>query len=403
MKAFSILFQLLLVYCSASDAYSCPGLSIEGSIYNGQHRQCGRGLQTQDVYDDLIRCPDIRSLSLRFVNERASDDLSPVVPFRFEFKPNMTLPSLRELRLQNYDFYAFDYYKSPSETTQSESWMNSVRARRAGDGITRKEEQCAALPSMNVLKWKDAMDWTTLEVLELGEVDTAFFDVMNGELPALKSLKLNRSRGGWGNFTEFLTSLNPLTSLSMQKLNQPVRWPEVLDRHSKSLNTLEIRDWWASKPPPHAISLDDIKHACNPCPNLTYVSFSVDVRTTSYDQLIDTFAGIASLTNLHLWFRSEMQVLDLSNTHDHVYFKEQLSARSDKEQEQALNLYIANKSILRLFKDLISAKRGVPLQNLTISFEDSHPWKRLPSKFTCNLFNEAGFKKEEGEPWCLGK
>ena len=104
------------------------------------------------------------------------------------------LPSLHEIHLDGYDFNEYPLI-GLDETRDRWFELRSLIAYYTGIQSLRPTPRIQGRmtdPGANLMKWKAAMDWTELRDLGLKRIDPIFFALMEGELPALESLRLGR-------------------------------------------------------------------------------------------------------------------------------------------------------------------------------------------------------------------
>ncbi len=250
------------------------------------------------------------------------------------------------------------------------------------------------------------MNWTELTNLELELIDPIFFAMMEGELPALQSLRLgpilscSRPRE---NFTNFVTQLQPLSRLSLHGHTAQVNLTQMLDRHGGTLRSLQIREWESKNTPKPVLSPQNLKEVNQKCPMLSNLGLDLNRNGTWPFDMLDSLAAYKSLSSLEIFFESEV-----AYQRDIDAYDDELSRRNQDIQyrEPILN----TTSSLQLFKRLRSLKEGADLLQLRLSVGDvgrEHSYEmysdwsdRLTKTYECSVYDSDGRRKEEGVAWC---
>ena len=153
------------------------------------------------------------------------------------------------------------------------------------------------------------MNWTELEDLNLEFVDPVFFELMQGELPALQSLRLGPllSCSSLGvNITNFLIQSEPLSQLSLHGSTGQVNLNQILDRHGGTLRGLEIRDWHRQKSRRPTLSSQDLEDVNQKCPLLSKLGIDITQNGTWPFNMLDSLAGYRQLTSLDVFIGPEV-------------------------------------------------------------------------------------------------
>lgn len=192
--------------------------SSNSLVYDGES-----GERLNQLYDALVTCPNIRSLSLSLsqggcvIEDRRRS---------FSWKRGDRFPRLENLSLSGYD------------------WDDRVNSRAQS----------------NAEYWRASMDWSKLKRLDFSLPSNLFLDTFRSELGGLESLVLRHRLGFWGdeetlcgfdataealrqNYTSFIAALPPLHELSISGMGQPLNMTPILETHGASLEKLSIHEF----------------------------------------------------------------------------------------------------------------------------------------------------------------
>jgi hypothetical protein len=193
--------------------------SSNSLVYNGGESD----ERLNQLYDALVTCPNIRSLSLSLSQGSC---VIEDTQRSFRWRKGDHFPRLENLTLSGYD------------------WDSRVNRRK---------------PS-NAEHWRESMDWSKLKRLDLSLPSNSFLDTFRGELGGLESLVLRHELGFWGdedtlcgfdataealrqNYTSFIAGLPPLHELSISGVGQLLNMTPILKTHGSSLKKLNIHEF----------------------------------------------------------------------------------------------------------------------------------------------------------------
>lgn len=245
----------------------------------------------------------------------------------------------------------------------------------------------------NLCLWKEAMDWSHLERLELRRVDlTTFLQEMNaGLLPSLKDVALwRRHKDTPAELVEkFLLELEkPLERLFLHGFTGVVDLERILRFHGPTLRALELREgveysYERIGDGMEVLDMAGLRVVDRLCPYLTNLSIDVNGDGDGSDGLLslgDTFDTIVSFENLRYL------ALDLDFG---------INLHNDQWKNGIFNTTAASE----LFNTLRKKKMGVGLESLVITVGGwgwDFDMNRMESKWICDAHTGAG----EGEDDC---
>ncbi|KAL8957931.1 MAG: hypothetical protein Q9193_004912 [Seirophora villosa] len=362
------------------------------------------------LYDTLISSSDIHSLSLKISEYGCTVSESP---FAFPFQPGDRLPSLKILRLKGYDFDDTNgTLRALSE--RSVSGIRGLRNYLANeyDGWEwlrpeRLQLNLESIKGYNLRMWRDAMDWSRLEELELREVDlSTFFKEMSDHVHNLKRLSLqprwSRVEGPEVNLVSsteaFVQGQEHLERLSLQgyaSYFDALR--RMLGRHGPSLQALELRDWESTDifNPRAVLSSAQLLEVNRLYPRLERLSIDVNrdgTWPTEIFNALSTFERVQHL-EMNLELGSDRHVSE-----DNMGWESRV--QRDISAEEFRLPFVDADTAVWLWKTLKQHKKGAPLQNLTITIGDWGkdtggagyyflPWETgLEEKWECHTHNE---------------
>ena len=413
------LFTFLFT-CSSVSAWShrpidlnCPD-SLEGYIASPAGSTSS---ELRQVYKSLIDCPNTISLHLCI-------DPYQVIGtgqgfFNLKFAEGDQLPRLQELVLYGYDFGEFLWPTKRWSRPEAHIAMKPMLSEDPEPSWSMPPSQPLYYPGANLGKWKEAMDWTALQNLTLSGVDNIFFWKMAGQLPALENLVIDLNYGQSNvtdYMTDFITSLNPLASLSTHGYHYSIDWSRALEHHGRSLKNLKIREvqYKLSK---YAINspLPRLEEIRRRCPSLIELGVNIEMKNQIPYETLYELAMNPHLTRLEIRLRGNSAVLD-SCRYDDGPSAEQNHEVQDQDRHEAISppqlSFIGPEAVLEMFHYLRAHKQGRELATLDIyignyDLPDGRPYSdRIDlydtdrSKHTCSLLNEQGIRKHEGEAWC---
>lgn len=373
------------------------------------------------IYKILTACWETRVLHLTV---RQGGCIVTDDPWHFEIRPGDRLPPLEELRLDGYDL---DGRRSTVRRERQKAdangwrWYRNFVADVIGmDSIRRigriEERDPASIPT-NLDLLRGAMDWTKLQRLEIIHPPLLFVQDMAGQLPSLKSLKLGPVHIGCGKdlvadkTTEFIMKSPKLEKLSLHGYTGLLDWINITSRHGETLQELTItkyesRDPLNPRPTFSASKIQDLKASC---PNLTKLGLDINRDGTWPYPILDALATFPKLRALDLFFElgEDLHIDEEQSYYWHPF---------EEEDNSAFRLpRVSSSSALHLFRHLRSRKTGVELERLAVHAGDwgrnhysrgmrSQGWgEGRRERFVCDVMDEKGNRKLEGEAWCTSE
>ncbi|KAI4094907.1 MAG: hypothetical protein LQ344_001952 [Seirophora lacunosa] len=370
------------------------------------------------LYDTLISSSDIHSLSLKISEYgcTVSENL-----FAFPFQPGDRFPPLKILRLKGYDFDDTNSaLRALSE--RSVSGIRGLRNHLADeyDGWEwfrpeRLQLNWESIKGSNLRMWRDAMDWSQLEELELRDLDlSTFFKEMSDQVHNLKHLSLqprwSRSEGpevSLVNSTEtFVQGQEHLERLSLQGYTSYFdALRRMLERHGPSLRALQLREWESTDiiNPRAVLSSAQLLEVKRLCPQLERLSIDLNRNGTWPTEIFNAlsmFEGVQHL-EMNLELGSDRHVSE-----DNMGWESraQRNISAEEFRQPSVNAEAAT----WLLRTLKQHKKGAPLQNLTITIGDWGkdtggagyyflPWETgLEEKWECQVHNEEAICAKVG-------
>lgn len=324
------------------------------------------------------------------------------------FKSKDTLFPLRELHLSEYSFDEFIETPSPSWWDRTQAFL-APWIQRKGPTPPLPSSEFGLQSMANLRKWKAAMDWTKLEHLELDGYNHMFFDEMQGKLPGLRSLSLSDG-WYWGNFSNFLLSLNPLSELSVRDYKGSVDWSQVFEHHGSTITKIEIRTacgcgFLAPGREP-VLSLDELGAIRTWCHSLSTLIIDATLNITELSTALTLLASNKKLTSLELTFE---EVRSIPDDILHVELSNMsLPTPFDVNTDGMLGPFDSTMA-LHMFHQLRSIKEGSELLELRMNRRyygsDTFSFGRLwhlsrVQVWSCSVLRRDGSRKEEGEVRC---
>lgn len=373
--------------------------------------------ELRQVYDSLIDCPNTISLHLCMDPHQLKGAGQGF--FNLKFAEGDQLPRLQELVLDGYDFGEMLWPEKHWSRPEAHTAMKPMLLKDPEPFWSMPPSQPLYFPGANLGKWKEAMDWTALQNLTLFGIDNIFFWKMAGQLPALENLiiDLNYGRSNVTDYmTDFITSLNPLTSLSTQGYQYSIDWSRALEHHGRSLKSLKIQEvqyklskYTVNSPLPR---LEEIRRRC---PSLIELSVNIEMKNQIPYEALYELAMNPHLTKLAIRLRGNSAVVDSCRYDDGLSAGEGHEVQ-DQDRYEATSppqsSFIGPEAVLEMLHYLRTHKQGDKLATLDIyignydlsDFRHYSDWIDLydtdRSKHTCSLLNEQGIRKLEGEAWC---
>ena len=179
-----------------------------------------------DLYHNLISCPNVRSVSLSMAQGGC---VIGADPWSFNWRKSHRFPNLENLTLSGYD------WDSREHTSRRGPRPLSARA------------------------WKTAMDWSKLKRLDMDIPPHSFLEAFHGELTSLESLVLRPKVGFWGDelticgydedtrqlrsdWTFFIAALPPLHRLEISGMGQTLDMTRIFASHGATLKHLKFHE-----------------------------------------------------------------------------------------------------------------------------------------------------------------
>lgn len=254
----------------------------------------GDGEIMAQTYKDLTRCHNTHTFALEIF--QAGCVVSPYVDQRaFVFDANTRLPDIKSLKLSRYDWN----YTRPS-------WNDRFLARQ---------------PRPSVELWREAMDWTKLEDLDIDLPPRIFLDTMKDQLTGLQSLAFRPQWGFWGDeetlcgfdsevqemrnaYVSFIAGLPPLRNLSISGTGELLEMEPMLLKHGHTLRSLALHEFekdcayqtgnrtWRRP----TIAVEELGHLQSMAPNLD--SLSLDLHREHGNWPTEEMNVLSTLDNL---------------------------------------------------------------------------------------------------------
>lgn len=372
----------------------------------------------QATYKILTACSETRVLHITL---QQGGCIVTNDPWYFEFSPPDRFPPLEELRLDGYDLDGRAKAIRRREEKAGASgwrWYRNFLADVTGINFIRRigsMEGCdpASIPT-NLDLWRGAMDWTKLQRLKLIRPPLLFVQDMAGQLPSLKSLELGPVYIGCeedlvANATlDFIMKSPQLEKLSLHGYTDLLDWNKIMSRHGDALQELNIRTYESHDPlnPRPTFSASKIQDLKTSCPNLTQLGLDINRNGTWPYPILDALATFPKIRTLDLFFELGE---DLHIDEELPYYWHP----PEEEENSAFRLpRVSSSSALQLFRHLRSGKIGVELERLVVYVGDwSRDYGRGPryrqwgegrqEQFVCDVMDEKGNRKLEGEAWCI--
>jgi hypothetical protein len=359
----------------------CP-LNIQAVIpgpsdYNETSRiwiSCEDSLKTDfctmaSVHEVLSHCPNITSLNVD-VSRRGGSEWADRWNFPFDHNGGETYPALKKLKLDGYDF------SSTGESTP-EALFSALFSRGklddAEDSAQLHEIAESSQPKSNLDLWINAMDWSKIE--ELGIGNTVGDDVLEKLPPLLKSLRKLQSTD-----VSFIQRLptNTLTQLSWFGPSEDGDLAKILERQGFSLRHLEFR----------CNEMDCLPFRTNfnisilpeKAPNLVHLAINIPRNNTWPVDALQTIARLPKLRSLEIFSNLQSHCQQEKPEEEHIEFQDYLKRHDSNhcigEDRYQVPLLSGN-SAKGLFESVQQAKVGEKLHNMTLKLGDwPGPWLR---------------------------
>lgn len=366
------------------------------------------------IYKILTTCSETRVLHLTVHQGGCvvTDDL-----WYFEFSLGDRFPPLEELRLDGYDLDGRRTAISRQRQRADERdwrWYRNYLADITGICSIRRigkieEGDQASIPT-NLDLFRGAMDWTKLQRLEILHPPLLFVQDMAGQLPSLKSLKLGPVYVGCKKdliasaTTDFIMNSPQLEKLSLHGYTDLLDWDKIMSRHGETLRELTIRKYESRDPlnPRPTLSASKIQDLKALCPNLTQLGLDINRNGTWPYPILDALATFPKIRALDLFFELGE---DLHTDEEEMYYWHP----PEEQDDSAFRLpRVSFSSALQIFRHLRSRKAGVELDRMAVHVGDYgrgmryHGWgKGRHDRFACDVMDERGIRKLEGEAWCI--
>lgn len=236
---------------------------------------------------------------------------------------------------------------------------------------------------------------------------------MAGQLPSLKSLKLGPVYFGCEKdlevnaTTEFILKSPQLEKLSLHGYSDLLDWEKIISRHSETLQALSITNYESHNAlnPRPTLSASKIQDLKTSCPKLTHLGLDINRNGTWPYPILDALATFPKIHVLDLFFELGE---DLHTDEEYTYYWHP----PEEADDSAFRLpRVSSSSALQLFRHLRSGKIGVELERLVVYVGNwgrkygrglgFHGWgKGRQERFVCDVMDENGIRKLEGEAWC---
>jgi hypothetical protein len=229
------------------------------------------------VFSVLSSCPNIRSLSLTI--DYVGDDFGGFTPNAFDFlsHPEVKFPPLEILKLSN---YALDERSDGGREwsyNDGQDW-EAIICEWMQDPDGDDEFPRAVRPEWdnrtNLDAWKDAMDFSHIQTLELAWRSSAPQTLKGfnaSVLSSLKHLSLRHYFGDLDTITDFLnTTANPLETLNLHNApSQPVDldtlFEVITSRHGSTLKSFSM----TTRDSTHQLAIPQLSYLLSHCTELS--------------------------------------------------------------------------------------------------------------------------------------
>jgi hypothetical protein len=363
------------------------------------------------IHDALSSCPNITSLALR-VTGLGCSEWPDRWNFPFKLEGGETYPTLKELRLEGYNFKEkpfdeTDFGRGRGWMPYPEKMLHWVHSGNAWKHLRYLNMDPVQRNKTNLDLWFDAMDWSQIESFALrgGSVPMEIAH----RLDSLQQLKLfTRDADADMDFFNRVQR-DTLTHLTIRQNPLPPL-PIILSRQGQSLQHLEIRTEEVMSVDSPAYDASELSLLSHMTPNLTNLSINVHRNGTWPIEVFDAIASIPSLRTLDLWLditsECRRQKPDTYRMSDE--FKEWVLVNGECDgEDQYQQPFVSEAASLDMFKHLQDNKVGEPLKNVTFWVGD---WSRaydgplyfpewLEGKRAKVACGTEG--KQDGEAWCI--
>jgi hypothetical protein len=321
------------------------------------------------VHEVLARCPNVISLDVD-VSRHGCSNWPDRWNFPFDHNGGETYPALKKLKLNGYDF------SNTGETTP-EALFSAMFSRGklddAEDSTQLHEIAESSQPKSNLDLWINAMDWSKIE--ELGIGNTVLDDVLEKLPPLLKSLRKLQSTD-----ISFIQRLpaNTLTQLSWFGPSEDGDLAKILERQGFSLRHLEFG----------CNEMDCLPFRTNfnisilpeKAPNLVHLAINIPRNNTWPVDALQTIARLPKLRSLEIFSNLQSHCQQEKPEEEHVEFRDYRKRHGSNhcigEDRYQVPLLDGN-SAEGLFELVQQAKVGEKLHNMTLKLGNwPGPWRK---------------------------
>jgi hypothetical protein len=323
----------------------------------------------RSVHEVLLRCPNITSLDVD-VSRHGCSEWPDRWNFPFDHNGGEVYPALKKLKVNGYDF-------SNTEESTPKAYFSALFSSEnlddAGDPAQLHDTTKSSQPKSNLDLWINAMDWSKIE--ELGIGNAVGDDVLEKLPPLLKSLRKLQSTD-----ISFIQRLptNTLTQLSWFGPSEDGDLTKILERQGFSLRHLEFR----------CNEMDCLPFRTNfnisilpeKAPNLVHLAINIPRNDTWPLESLQTIARLPKLRSLEIFSNLQSQCQQEKPGDGNPEFRNYLKRHSydhcigeDRYQVPLLN----GESAESLFESVRQAKVGEKLHNMTLKLGNwPGPWRR---------------------------
>jgi hypothetical protein len=333
----------------------------------------------RSVHEVLSRCPNITSLDVD-VSLHGHSRWPDRWNFPFDRNGGETYPALRRLKVNGYDF-------SNTKESTLEAYFSTVfptvfsseNLDDAGDPAQLHDTTESPQPKSNLDLWINAMDWSKIE--ELGIGDTVGDDVLEKLPPLLKSLRKLQSTD-----ISFIQRLptNTLTQLSWIGPSEEGDLTKILERQGFSLRHLEFRCNEMDCLP--FLTNFNISILPEKAPNLVHLAINIPRNDTWPLESLQTIARLPKLRSLEIFsnFQSRCQHEKPDEEGPEFWSYLRKYGRDHCIGEDRYQVPLLNEdSAEGLFESVQQAKVGEKLHNMTLKLGNwPGPWREEVRQFS---------------------
>ncbi|KAL8707433.1 MAG: hypothetical protein Q9225_007755 [Loekoesia sp. 1 TL-2023] len=380
-QSLCIILTLLSTVTLSCESFPPPPKALNVHIHNTANYDPA---PLSNLYNTLTTDHTIRSISLKFSEGGCVVGFNP---FAFPFQPGDRFPPLTTLRLDGYDFDDANgaiLEKNKLAVSGIRGWRNYLANEYGYEWLLPEPLKLNINKGSNLRMWRNAMDWSHIERLELKHVDLLpFFEQMSGELSNLKDLALWpawwRTVGDEETLVEatenFLMSVPPLERLFLHGYTGRVdSLRKILRRHGPGLETLKLREWESDNVfnPRPVLSPAQLVEVRDLCPKLKHLSIDVDRNGTWPTEVFNILSAFESLQHLELNLELGIDH-HIGEIHDYLP-PDQRNLSVDDFRQPSFNAEAGS----WLFRMLRERKQGSELQKLAVTIGD---WGRDFGRF----------------------